>query len=155
MTVNHEQCRVILGVSMETLHSSSNKLSSVCEAVQPAPHWGSARVVCNEPCYWSWHCGGNLSCGCVCCARDKAAGAVTLPEKGVWRKCKTHINENWMWLCTIPWTPAVCTTAEARRLPLVMHVFILYHFAAVKCLQTQTHTQDTVLPHLSDASWSF
>lgn len=95
----------------------------------------------------------------VCCARDKAAGAVTLPEKGVWIKCKTHINiaaqqdENWMWLCTIPWSHAVCMTVEARRLSLIMHVFILYYFAAVKRLQIQT-LQDNVLQHLSDASLS-
>lgn len=82
---NYKQRRV-LNVSVETLHSSSNKLSAVCVAARAAglrgclPRWGSVRAVCNEPCYWSRRCGRNLSCG-RCCVRDKAAGAESLSEK--------------------------------------------------------------------------
>lgn len=117
---NYRQWRVILNVFMKTPYSSSNKLSAVGVPMQAAglrgclPRYGSVRAVCNEPCYWSRHCGRNLSCGCVVYERQSSRCSGSL-RVGVWKRCKrqTYLDiavqhaKYWLWLCAISWTPAV------------------------------------------------
>lgn len=115
---NYKQWRVIHSVFMETLHTLAYKLSIICVAAWAAgltdclPHWGSVRAVCNEPCYWSWSCGTNFSCGCVLCERQSSGCSDSLGEDVC--RCEQHAK-NWLWVCDIPWTPLNNSTHDCNR----------------------------------------
>lgn len=93
-----------LSVPLESLHSSSNKLSVVSVAARAAglrgrlPRHGSVRDVCNELCYWS--CDKDPFPRGVFHLRRKASGEAILSEKNAFCSVQRILDlQLWLWLC--------------------------------------------------------
>lgn len=71
---------------------------------------GTVWAVCNEPCYWSWRCGRNISCGRVLCERQSSRCSDSHREEGVCKRCLTSQCGKWNsegGCELIPWSPVM------------------------------------------------